>query len=242
MARSLAGKHAVLLRQAIRLRRPGAILEFGVYRGTSARLLARMFPFRQIHGFDSFEGFPANGRPDWQIDFAGIEPPPVPRNVTLHRGWFHETLPQALAKLTGPIGLVYIDCDLYSSTACVLDKLAEHGYLKPGLPIVFDELLNYDTHLWNELLAMFEALEAHNLGIRWTCVGGSVRPAPEALQRLAQGHFGEGFEQDREAGYPAQASVVLTTEAEPWLPAPPELIDALRVQTARFLNGELRRD
>ncbi|MEM9062041.1 MAG: class I SAM-dependent methyltransferase [Pseudomonadota bacterium] len=241
LSRRIAGKHDVLLRRTAGLLRPGAILEFGVYAGTSARLLARVCPFRKIHGFDSFEGFPQDGRPDWQLDFSRIDLPRVPANVLLHPGWFDETVPRFLSELTAPVALVHIDCDLYSSTRTVLQALASHGHLKPGLPIVFDELLNYDTHLWNEMLALFEVLDENSLGIRWTNVGGRVRLAPDALGRLASGDFGYGWEADRAAGFRTQAAVVLTSAPAAETPAPDDLVEALRLQTGRFRDGALRR-
>lgn len=39
----------------------GHILDLGVYRSVSTKALARIFPSKIIHGFDSFEGLPE----DW---------------------------------------------------------------------------------------------------------------------------------------------------------------------------------
>jgi hypothetical protein len=81
--------------------RAGLALEFGVYRGASLLHLARKMPRRTFYGFDSFTGLPADGRPDWQMDFAVEAPPPLPDNCTLVPGWFSHTIPAFLAEHPG---------------------------------------------------------------------------------------------------------------------------------------------
>jgi hypothetical protein len=101
----------------------GAVLEFGVFNGNSCRFLARRHRRGQVHGFDSFEGFPNDGRRDWGKKFTVERLPRVPGNVTLHKGYFHETLPGFLAAWGDrrpEIRVVHIDCDLFSSTHCIL--------------------------------------------------------------------------------------------------------------------------
>src|SRR5947207_8430325 len=114
-------KYAVLDRAFREIRhRPGIGLEFGVFRGWSLRHSARKYPRRRFYGFDSFEGLPRDGRPDWKIDFALPELPKVPANCRLIPGWFSDTIPAFLAETSDPIAFVNIDCDLYSSTRDVL--------------------------------------------------------------------------------------------------------------------------
>lgn len=77
------------------LRLQGSILDLGVYKGSSTRALAGIFPDQTIHGFDSFEGLPE----DWSHvlkgafgDVKGVLPN-MPDNVLLYKGWFDDTLP-----------------------------------------------------------------------------------------------------------------------------------------------------
>ena len=52
------------------------------------------------------------------------------------------------------IGLLHIDCDLYSSTKTVFDHFRE--YIHPGTVIVFDELLNFIDYEKHEIKALYE--------------------------------------------------------------------------------------
>ena len=61
------------------------------------------------------------------------------------------------------IAFVGIDCDVYSSAREVLFGLGDR--LRPSTILYFDELINYDTILWNEMLALFEFLEATGMGV-----------------------------------------------------------------------------
>jgi hypothetical protein len=128
----------------------GSILDLGVYKGSSTRTLARIFPNYEIHGFDSFEGLPE----DWSHvlkgafgDVKGVLPD-MPDNVKLYKGWFDDTLPAWLnGNKDRPISLLRIDCDIYSSTKTIFDVLGE--LVQPGTWIVFDELIGYrgwETH------------------------------------------------------------------------------------------------
>jgi Macrocin-O-methyltransferase (TylF) len=129
----------------------GLILEFGVENGASISFLAGRTE-RALHGFDSFEGLPE----DWAGTYErrgkfsrGGAMPAVPGNVRLHKGWFDETLPPFLQAETGPVALLHVDCDIYSSTKTVLEALRSR--LPPGSIIVFDEYFNYPNwrqHEW----------------------------------------------------------------------------------------------
>ena len=130
----------------------GLMLEFGVADGASLRYVAGRVA-RPFHGFDSFEGLPE----DWSGTYErkgkfgrGGTLPEVPGNVTLHRGWFTDTLPPFLAAHPDePVACLHVDCDIYSSTVTVLRALAPR--LRAGTVIVFDEYFNYpswERHEW----------------------------------------------------------------------------------------------
>jgi hypothetical protein len=171
-------------------RTEGLVLEFGVFKGDSCRFLARRHRRGEVHGFDSFEGFPDDARPDWRRDFAVSRLPKVPANVTLHKGFFDATLPSFVATWGGrrpDIRLIHIDCDLFSSAHCVLTLLG--GWLRPGDILVFDELINYEEFLANEFLALFLLLERLGLDFDWCVTCGSFYPVLETGGRMIGGRF-----------------------------------------------------
>ncbi|MEA5444410.1 class I SAM-dependent methyltransferase [Gammaproteobacteria bacterium AB-CW1] len=144
----------------------GLVLEFGVFHGRSIRQIAAARP-GPVHGFDSFSGLPeAWGRePAGSYSTLG-ELPKVPDNVTLHAGWFDDTLPDFLAEHPGDsVALVHIDCDLYSSTRSVLEQLAER--LVPGTVVVFDDYLGYRGWQDHEYRAWQEFVTSHRIQYRY---------------------------------------------------------------------------
>lgn len=144
----------------------GCICEFGVWTGGSLRLLADAAPERDVHGFDSFEGLPANWRP-WFSKGAFKTSVPMLRqpNVRLHKGWFDATLPPFIKQLQQPISLAHIDCDLYSSTRTVLEHIIPR--LADGAVMVFDEYFNYPGWEAHEHKALLEAVRARQLKVRY---------------------------------------------------------------------------
>lgn len=176
----------------------GMILEFGVFRGDSIRHLARRRPNSAIHGFDSFEGFPDDNRADWRQDFSVATLPVVPDNVTLHQGFFDQTVPPfvELWRQERPsLALVHIDCDIFSSTQIVLDQLG--SFLRPGDVIVFDELMNYTEFAANEFLAFYLLLDRIGLDFEWAATWGRAYPLLETEGRMLD----VGFDGYRAAGF-----------------------------------------
>jgi hypothetical protein len=147
------------------------VLDFGVHSGWSSRELARLFPDLTIHGFDSFEGLPEawSHLPKGFFDTRG-ELPDVPRNVILHKGWFEDTLPQWTRRYPDvSIGLLRIDCDLYSSTVTILDNLG--SYLREGSLLLFDELIGYRGWEHHEYRALQEFLARTGFGVKYHAYG-----------------------------------------------------------------------
>ncbi len=160
----LFGLSASLLRHAVQQAAgQGMVLEFGVRRGTSITVLAHAAG-QPVHGFDSFEGLPEA----WQNEHAGVMTtgtalPEVPANVTLHAGWFEDTLDPFLAAHAGPVRLVNIDSDIYASARFVLGRLAPR--IRPGTVIVFDEFIGNRTWAEDEFKAFAEYVA--ETGVRW---------------------------------------------------------------------------
>jgi len=157
-------EHYALLCYVLALRPGGTALEFGVGSGGSMRLIAKHMP---VIGFDSFEGLPE----DWREGFdAGHFACAVPADIdaeNLRVGLFADTLPAF--EWPKSIGLVHIDCDLYSSTATVLKYLGPH--LRRGCYVVFDEFHGFDGAEHHEQRAWREF--AADTGIHWSVVGHS---------------------------------------------------------------------
>ncbi len=145
----------------------GLICEFGVFEGESINYIAKKLPNRTIFGFDSFEGLPE----DWRTNFehgafsTGGRLPQVQQNVTLLKGWFDATLPGFAAEHSGPIAFLHIDCDLYSSTKCILQHLGSR--LVPGSIIVFDEFFNYPGWEEHEFKAFSEFAAARSMNHKY---------------------------------------------------------------------------
>lgn len=126
-------------------------LEFGVYRGRTLRYWAAHLgsPEARLVGFDSFEGLPQDWQPNAPRGAFSVGTPPRiddPR-VSFVVGWFDRTLPSWEPPPHDQL-IVNVDCDLYSSTKCVLDWL--DARLRPGTLVYFDDLFNRD-HQWRAL-------------------------------------------------------------------------------------------
>lgn len=134
----------------------GLVLEFGVRSGSTIRQIAALAK-QPVHGFDSFQGIPEA----WHHEPAGSysthgQLPAVPDNVSLHVGWFDESLPRFLREFDGPVRFMNIDCDIYSSTVTILELLADR--IVPGTVIVFDEYIGYKQWREDEFKAFQEAV------------------------------------------------------------------------------------
>ena len=148
----------------------GTWAEFGVFRGSSARhWLNHMPDGTHLHLFDSFEGLPeywdmiGDGKPR-EIQRFLLEDHQVPKfigsRVTVHKGWFKDTLPKADM---GVLSFVHIDCDLYSSTVTVL----EHIEIESGTIIKFDEYHGYPNYKEHERKAYYEWSERTGHKLEW---------------------------------------------------------------------------
>jgi len=174
-----------VLEQAIEDAPPGGLsCEFGVYQGLSLRFIAERTN-GPVHGFDSFQGLPeawkaGEGAGSYS---AGNHLPRVPQNVTLHPGWFEETLPNFVADAAAPMSLLHIDCDIYSSTATVLRHV--RPLLRPGTVVAFDEYLGYPGYREHEFRAWQEFAVAHGIEYEYLAFNLGARKA--ALRILGFG-------------------------------------------------------
>lgn len=149
----------------------GITLECGVYFGRSLRLIAARTA-GPVHGFDSFQGLPEawNSNEGAGAYSTAGRRPHVATNVTLHVGWFEDTLPPFFASCSDPVRLLHIDCDLYSSTRTVLEHAGHR--LVPGSVVVFDDLLGYPGYEQHELRAFEEFVSERK--VEWELIGACL--------------------------------------------------------------------
>ncbi len=117
---------------------PGAIAELGVYRGGSARFLARSFPDRDCFFFDTFEGMPFKGDIDRHNpgDFSDTSIEAVREvlsdchNAEIVPGLFPESAKPYFGE---QFAFVHLDADQYQSTKDGLEffwpRMAEGGII-----------------------------------------------------------------------------------------------------------------
>jgi len=145
----------------------GVSLEFGVWAGTSINYMARVRPDVKFHGFDSFEGLPEawiRGHPagHFSTDLNKLK---FVENVEVHQGWFEATLPAFVSGFQGRLQGVHIDCDLGSSTDCVLANLSP--LLKQHKPmILFDEFYNYNGFEDHEFRAFIDWVNREDMSFK----------------------------------------------------------------------------
>jgi hypothetical protein len=155
--------------------------EFGVFKGYTANLIAKMIAPLYLNGFDSFEGLPETWQPryrrghfafkDWMRNLR------LEGNVNLHAGKFSDTVPSFKASLKEPICFIHMDCDLYSSASYVLKELSAH--IGRGTIIVFDEYFNYPGWRQHEHAALQEFIATQNLKYRYLAY--ATRSEPVAI-------------------------------------------------------------
>ncbi|AEA25603.1 class I SAM-dependent methyltransferase [Pseudonocardia benzenivorans] len=158
---------AATLDRALELAPTGGLaLEFGVYSGGTLSRIADARPGGAVYGFDSFTGLPETWRPGFRTGtFDDVAGPPEVAGAQIVVGLFADTLPGFLAEHPGPVDLLHLDADLYSSTATVLECVGPR--LRPGSVVVFDEFFNYPGWPDHEARAWREFVEATGCAFAW---------------------------------------------------------------------------
>lgn len=129
---------------------PGVVMECGVLDGGASALMAyaTRASARPVHMFDAWEGLPPATIEDKDIGQKWVgqvvgSPKRVfkvmqslkiePTRLHVHRGWFHETFPEAVKQID-QVALLHIDCDFYEPTRLCFEtwypKLASGAYVQ----------------------------------------------------------------------------------------------------------------
>lgn len=152
-------EHAVKLAPA-----GGMALEFGVYSGSTLAVISRLRD-GEVYGFDSFEGLPEDWRSTFGAGTFAVGELPQVEGAELVVGWFSDTLPAFLEAHPGPVALLHVDADLYSSATTVLDACGPR--LVEGSVVIFDEYLNYPGWDQHEHRAWQEYVERTGTEFTW---------------------------------------------------------------------------
>jgi len=198
---------------AVQLARPvpGHIVEFGVWKGDSVRVIRdelwrsaiwdRAQRRKRIFACDSFAGLPD----DYEHLPAGTFATPVPtlRGVRIVAGFFESSLTAGLAAEIGRVSLAHLDADLYESTRVALDWLTP--LVGAGTLLLFDEFGGEDP--------------AEARALREWCQATGVRAV--LLAQFGRGPSGQGTRTDRRA-------LFQVVTGEPLRPAPPLIPTRLR--------------
>lgn len=159
----------------------GWAIEFGVYSGKSLAIIAEHMP---VIGLDSFAGLPEDWRegfPKGKFGTQGVVPN-HPANAVIVKGLFSETLPWLRERGIPQLGLVHVDCDLYSSTATALEGIS--AFIHPGTFVVFDEYHGYPGAEEHEAKAWREFCR------RYMVVAERIADGPEEAAFLITGMGG----------------------------------------------------
>lgn len=162
----------------------GMYCEFGVYTGTTINYIASRTP-ELVHGFDSFEGLPA----DWRAGFGagafkmqGL--PRVRPNVRLYKGWFKDSLPIFKSHHLEPMAFGHLDADLYASTKDVFDALSDR--IMAGTVLQFDEFFNYPGWQEGESKAFFEFCRARQADVEYLGYVATDEQVAVRIKKVAQ--------------------------------------------------------
>lgn len=187
-----------LLTRVIAMSVPGDVVELGCHEGGAAMLIQRTLDSvsssAHLHVYDSFAGLPPNAEQDRMADgkfffpagtellaaeerllenfrAAGLRAPEI------HKGWFRETLPQALPER---ICFAHLDGDLYSSITESLE--AVYPRLSTGAIVVIDDYCDPQLFPRRDILP----------GVRAACADFFAN-RPESVEALHGGTACHGY-------------------------------------------------
>ena len=145
----------LLLRNVVAYRVPGDLAEVGVYKGRTARLIHHYLPERDLHLFDTFEGFGERGVAterqksgldirathfsDTSLEAVKAFVGGADDKVHFYKGYFPDSIPDTL--LNRKFAFVHLDADLFDPIIAGLEFF--HARLSSG-----GILLVHDFNAW----------------------------------------------------------------------------------------------
>ena len=146
--------------------RPGHFAEVGAYKGASGKMMAMLAPDKEVHIFETFEGFPAptvfdSSSPKWaEGSFASDFDDTAQfladcANIKLHVGVFPET---SVHVHDHEFAFVHLDTDLFESTRDGIQFFLNHfaevlvGLETSGKPVKQAELFVYSCQFLRHIV------------------------------------------------------------------------------------------
>jgi hypothetical protein len=160
-----------------------SFFEFGVYEGKSLLMFYDLYKKylsienSSFYGFDSFQGLPEEIKDKNNPSYCSKGEYSVAGNISeglnqekikIVKGFFSESLTEDFAaSLNQKIGLLHIDCDIYTSTYQALDFCFKNNLIVPGTIIMYDDWGGYHEKQVNEFecgegLAHKEIMQKYN--------------------------------------------------------------------------------
>ena len=161
------------LRTSLRAVPGGVVAEFGVFRGTTLKIISAVCAANcHIFAFDSFHGLPSKWRDKSSkrterkytgagaFSLRGQVPRLGLKNVAYSVGLFNESLPSFLETMSHKkAAFVHVDGDLYDSAKDVLCSFVERNMITNGTVVVFDELIGYPEFKMGEMKALYDCFQ-----------------------------------------------------------------------------------
>jgi len=149
------------------------ILEFGVAKGQSGKVISDFFSSETVYGFDSFMGFKKIDKKSfwsyqgYQKNFQDQKIPAINENYKIINGYVEDTLQNFMKEVkidNFDTFFIHLDLDIYEPTKYVLSEILKK---KKKTIIMFDELLNYPGFENHEYRALFEEVIKKNYKYRF---------------------------------------------------------------------------
>lgn len=118
---------------------PGALAEFGVFKGGTARVIGAFAPGAELHLFDTFAGMPEDDedgihtRGEFAVEFDAVRAAIGNPAAVYHVGRFPAALPPEGTRFR----FVHLDCDLYQSVRAGLEYFCPR--MVPGGIMLIDD-------------------------------------------------------------------------------------------------------
>lgn len=125
--------------------RGGQVYQFGVFGGSSMRMLYEALLPSTLWGFDSFQGMPRTSNPsikDWSPGSYATDPRKErwPSEVRWVEGWYDQLDDRIVRRRQmRPATYVDMDCDLYESTRTALDFMLRNRLIVAGTVVGYDD-------------------------------------------------------------------------------------------------------